>query len=778
MNRSLASLARDPGAGRGRAGQVPARQSAMIGRVLAFALAFACALASCVDHTPPPGEVMVEVSTDMSLPKDIDTVRVQILSNGRSYNDQSYAVGPDGLHVPATIGILAGSDPTTTALVRVTAIRKGQAVILREATSEVPGDRIALMRLPLEYLCEDSAVDTPQAGLPADPTVDAIAEAKCSDGETCVEGLCAGSTVDLGELTTYSAAAVYGGGNGESGGACFDTVSCFAQAETAAVQSLQGCTAALPAGVNPEDVNLAIETSDGQGICAGASGQGPCFVPIDEDPKEGWQLHGSTIDLPAGLCAALRAGTTESVVLSTSCPSKTPSIPTCGPWSSVMTPEPEADASSSTPQPMDASTDAFMESGATGGGDGATLAGADAGFDAAIATCAEAGVTTSLTGKVYDPAGKNPLPHVAVFVPVDEATLPAISQGTRSCGTCNSSMGASVAATTTDALGSFTLTGVPTGTIPLVFQIGKWRRVVSVTTAACETTAVSSTLSALPKNKAEGDMPQMALLTGGEDDLGCFLTGVGIDPAEFSAPGGGGRVAVYQGLAVAGNGPGLSNGTAGDCTTSACPLWASRAALESYDLVLLGCEGAENLQTKPAAAIQAMHDWLDEGGRVLATHFQYTWFKDGPADFQGVATWLGSSSATANGTFDVDTTFPEGLQFSQWLSNTGALSGMNAIQLSSVATSVGTVHAPTSRWIYDGSSDDVKDLSFETPVGGIPVDGAGAQYCGKATFTDLHAGGTMPSGDVPGACSSASLSAQEKALEFLFFNLSGCVSGN
>ena len=34
-------------------------------------------------------------------------------------------------------------------------------------------------------------------------------------------------------------------------------------------------------------------------------------------------------------------------------------------------------------------------------------------------------------------------------------------------------------------------------------------------------------------------MPQMALLTGGLDDLGCFLTRMGIDAAEYSAPRGG-----------------------------------------------------------------------------------------------------------------------------------------------------------------------------------------------------------------------------------------------
>jgi hypothetical protein len=39
----------------------------------------------------------------------------------------------------------------------------------------------------------------------------------------------------------------------------------------------------------------------------------------------------------------------------------------------------------------------------------------------------------------------------------------------------------------------------------------------------------------------------------------------------------------------------------------------------------------------------------------------------------------------------------------------------------------------------------------------------------------VHAGGTRPNGDLPTACGAADLSAKEKALEFLFFNLATCV---
>ena len=77
-------------------------------------------------------------------------------------------------------------------------------------------------------------------------------------------------------------------------------------------------------------------------------------------------------------------------------------------------------------------------------------------------------------------------------------------------------------------------------------------------------------------------------------------------------------------------------------------------------------------------------------------------------------------------------------------------------------------------------------FSFDTPV-------AGPNYCGRAVFSDLHVagnplimdtgngggmgggggGGGMPP---PAGCDSAKdLSPQEKALEFMLFDLSSCV---
>ena len=469
--------------------------------------------------------------------------------------------------------------------------------------------------------------------------------------------------------------------------------------------------------------------------------------------------------------------------------------------------------------------------GASGGGGGGGMTFGNPVGDAA-APCTGGGLgcyvpancTTSISGTVYDPAGANPLYNVVVFVPNDpNGALTPIKQGTNTCSSCDVSIGDYVTATTSLADGTFTLTGVPATThVPLVVQIGKWRREVFLpsVTACTDNVLKGSASTRLPAKRSEGDIPQMAIVTGGADNLGCFLKGVGLDPSEYGAPGKGGRLDVYQGLPanqsllggllqVSGS-PGLTGGGAGDCTTdnTAC-VWNSKANLEKYDIVLLACEGdtfdlddsdyqqeatmGQNGQmtalptNKSAAAKQSVHDWLDEGGKVFPTHFQYTWFKNSPAaDFKGVANWLGSSNGADTGLYDIDTSFPKGKTFSQWLGTVGALSGTQ-INLDGVAESVSTVNATAQRWIYNPGKDaqskgtnNTKYLSVVTPVGGIPIKTADAgetttQYCGKAVFSDLHAVGN-PEGDIPGSCKTAALTPQLKALEFLFFDLSACVS--
>ncbi len=386
--------------------------------------------------------------------------------------------------------------------------------------------------------------------------------------------------------------------------------------------------------------------------------------------------------------------------------------------------------------------------------------------------------TTSISGRVFDPAGKQPLYNIVVYVPTDPmGKLPPITPGTSSCNTCDANIGDIVTATLSDETGSFTLKNVPTGAqIPVVFQVGKWRREIFIqSTTDCADTPIPNTLSRLPRNKTEGDMPQMAVLTGGCDPLACLFRRIGIDASEFTAPGGTGRMHVYKGV----GGGDVQGGGAGDCTGATCPLWTQKSALEKYDIALLSCECSENNQTKPDKV--PMHDWINEGGKVFATHYHYTWFKNGPMDFANTANWTGANNSAP---FHVDTTFPKGQAFVKWLVAVGAIVGGTDIPLNAndVRNSVGTVKPGAQRWIYTNPPEADKYFTFNTPIGGVPPGpdagpDAGASYCGKAVFSDIHvSGSTSDATTVPTTCQIRDLTAQEKALEFLFFDLSSCVT--
>jgi hypothetical protein len=114
--------------------------------------------------------------------------------------------------------------------------------------------------------------------------------------------------------------------------------------------------------------------------------------------------------------------------------------------------------------------------------DAASLEAAPAcsGLQCQQAACA-AGTTTTISGIVYDPAGKNPLYDVAVYVP--NAPLAPLPSGA-SCGSCDSLYsGSPLVSALTDASGHFTITHAPSGAnIPLVIQIGKWRRQFTLST--------------------------------------------------------------------------------------------------------------------------------------------------------------------------------------------------------------------------------------------------------------------------------------------------------
>jgi hypothetical protein len=397
------------------------------------------------------------------------------------------------------------------------------------------------------------------------------------------------------------------------------------------------------------------------------------------------------------------------------------------------------------------------------GGDGRACVG----LECKRVDCGGSGKTT-VSGKVYDPSGKLGLYNVIVYVP--NAPLDPMTHGA-TCDRCGSTVKAPVASALTNTKGEFVLEDVPVmDDMPLVVQVGKWRRQFKVPKIqACTVNAIPDTTGAdktlrLPKNQTEGDMPKMAISLGGADNLPCLFSRMGIDAAEFTNAAGAGAMHVYKGA----NGGDVQGGGA---TKANANLWADVNQLKRYDIVILTCEGSEYNNEKPPASMDAMRDYMNAGGRVLASHFHYTWFKNGPTDVRGIATWTPGTTANP---YTVDTTFPKGQALGEWLVNNGATTDPTKINLTSVANDVGKTNPGAQRWIYTPAAgaqqEGTRYISFNTPIGTPPE-----QQCGRGTLSDIHVSDTQNATTVPTSCTTSDLTPQEKAFVFLFFDLSACV---
>jgi hypothetical protein len=335
-----------------------------------------------------------------------------------------------------------------------------------------------------------------------------------------------------------------------------------------------------------------------------------------------------------------------------------------------------------------------------------------------------AGKTTSLVGKVYDPAGRNPLYHVLVYVANDpsDPNLKSFPPGI-TCDVCGASAAGSPlvstpgstdppAGTYTGVDGSFQLDNVPVGKqITVVIQLGRWRRVFKLdVNTPCAKNAVADKTLLMPSTQAQGNIPLMAMVTGNADSLECVLRKMGIADTEFTNPANKGRVQFYLGT-------GNSGQTIDANTPTQDALFQSTGGtpvIQGYDMTILACQG--NAYGETAADQLALRTYADRGGRVFTTHYSYTWLTNndqtpgapvGTADnWSEVAKWHvdeNDRATSATGIID-HVTNPKANAFQGWLEAVGA-SVPNSNQVGVVvvrhdADAISSVAGQTQQWLY------------------------------------------------------------------------------
>lgn len=420
---------------------------------------------------------------------------------------------------------------------------------------------------------------------------------------------------------------------------------------------------------------------------------------------------------------------------------------------------------------------------------------------------------TTVTAKVYDPAGKNPIYNVVAYVPT--TALAPMTSGA-SCDNCATRVsGSPVAAAITDAAGQFVMKDVPVGTnIPLVLQVGKWRREIKIPEVkACQDNTFSDPqLFRLPRTQSEGNIPKIALVAGDADRLQCLLYRMGLEASVFTNPDAGGAVNIYNLPSDLGPDKGARYDSAinsGATYPDARVFWENLTAMMGYDMILLACGGKQSATdpTKYApytdgaspisdAAKANMVKYANAGGRVFGEHYHWAWIKGFPSPKTTlpayappfgveVATWIPyqeTDGVPATGT--IDTTFPRGEAFADWLVNVGASTTRGSLPLNTDVkpTALDQINPPSQRWIYEPNGAGpaaIKThyLSFNTPIG-TPAE----QQCGRFVYTGLHVTGgpddpnSDPKTTFPTTCTVRDLVTAEKALEFMIFDLSSCVA--
>jgi hypothetical protein len=404
----------------------------------------------------------------------------------------------------------------------------------------------------------------------------------------------------------------------------------------------------------------------------------------------------------------------------------------------------------------------------------------------AAALCPTTGAEVS--GRVTAPNGEDPVPGAVVYV--TDARPPAQPAGV-GCDACELPPGVR-AFSVTDVRGrwSFVRGVAASGSMFLVVQKGRFRRVTPVELTACAPRVFDDQATRLPGTRAEGEIPAILVASGTSasqadrpsmgdwtyDDIARVIRRIGITEFDRAEP--------------------CRQATVGtDVTRVSCPfggILADPARLARYSLVVAPCGALgfnrswQVLDAPSNRTIAAnVRAWLRQGGRLYTSDTAYGLLaRSAPsvATFAGGTTLtqgrdpanLGVGAAPPDGRTYMGRVVDDGMR--AWLTDRGALGADGAIALSGFISpwvAIESVPAGT-RTVVDAEVEWFTATAGVTmPAGRRPLtisadvrEGGG---CGRVVYSSYEV-------DNRSGAPTAPLTAQERVLEYMLFELGGCLT--
>jgi len=363
-----------------------------------------------------------------------------------------------------------------------------------------------------------------------------------------------------------------------------------------------------------------------------------------------------------------------------------------------------------------------------------------------------------------------------VFVPSRKPELFPPNVKCEACGSLGTAYNFWTA--TTRWNGAFTLSGVCPGKRTLIFQNGRFRRMIQVNLPARTTYKVPPDQSRLPRQNGEfgnpgNAIPKIAVATGDYDKMECVLLKMGLPRGKFD---------LYEGARLL-------------KSTPARPLFSGLvrdlARLKTYNILFINCtDNTFETELKNSKVVKNLADYVSAGGRLYVTDWSYDWieqvttlskyidFEPGPS---GDAPEPMNKAALGQKGLKVQADIKDkGLM--QWLTLFhGAVHNGKALVQHFLArwVIINRVHKDAKVWVDGVIRSRKGDIQGRRPL----TVTFNFKSCGKVLYSSYHTEGRddelkgypyVAAKPFPQYCGQ-SMSPQDRILEYLIFDIANCI---